>query len=190
MNPFVRITMRKLALLFAAAAFTVSTPCFANKLSKAQGQQIGADIVLAEATASSAVGPAALQLLAQAINVTGIGINTMVGDLSTVIPQAQAAIIKNSVVLASVTANNAVGQGLNPVEFQTLATSVNQLGNAINQLQGAVAPTLGPEINPIVTTNEALFASGAAAGNTQIMGLAINRLADGLGVIDNVLSGP
>ena len=190
MNPFVRITMRKLALLFAAAAFTVSTPCFANKLSKAQGQQIGADIVVAEATARSAVGPGAVPLLAQAINLIGTGINTMVGDLSTVIPQGQAAFIKDLVVIASTTANNAVGQGFNQVQFQTLATSVNQLGNAINQLQGAVVPTLGPEINPIVTTNVGLFDSGVAAGNTQIMGLAISRLADGLGVIDNVLSGP
>ena len=87
MKSFARITMHKLALLFAAAAFTVSTPCSAATLSKAQGLAISGDIVAAEGTASSAAGPTAVLQLAQAINILGNAINTMVDDLSTVLPR-------------------------------------------------------------------------------------------------------
>jgi hypothetical protein len=50
--------------------------------------------------------------------------------------------------------------------------------DTINQLQGAVLPTLGPEINPNVASAEGLFTAGAIAGSTQTMGLALSRLAE------------
>jgi hypothetical protein len=95
MNPFVRVTMHKLALLFAAAAFTVSTPCFAGKLSQPQVAVISGNMDFAKAIASSALGPAAAQQYAQAINAVGTGINDIVDDLH--VDQAHAAPIKGLV---------------------------------------------------------------------------------------------
>jgi hypothetical protein len=166
---FARITINKLALVFTAAAFTVSTPCFAAVLSKAQGLAISGNIVGAEAIASSAVDPTAVTQLAQAINTLGDGINTMVDDLSKFLPQAQAATIKASVTAAQLTASNAKAEP-DPVGRQTLVTSFNQLGNAIQQLAAGVQKVLGQgqviEVNGLVTNNEAIFGSL----NTQLNG--------------------
>jgi hypothetical protein len=191
MKSFARLKMHKLALLFAAAAFTVSTPCFAATLSKDQGLAIGANIVAAEGTASSAAGPTAVLQLAQAINILGNAINTTVDDLSTVFPQAQGAAIKALVTAAQVTASTAQAEPA-PAGFQTLATSFSQLGNAIQQLAQNAQKVLGQggveEINALVTNNEGLFSAGAGPGFTPAMAKATNGLADTLGVMVNILT--
>jgi hypothetical protein len=194
-----RITMNKLAPLLAATAFTASTPCFATVLSQPQAQVIGANIVGAEATANSAVGPAAVPLLAQAFNEIGNGVNTMVNDLSTRLSPAQAATIKGSVTVAQSLASQASTLG-DAGGRQILATSFNKLGDAINQLASGVNQAFGQrfqgmvtEVNGIVSQDEALFFPAAATGiNTpdlnSTMALATSRLAlSGLGVMVNIL---
>jgi hypothetical protein len=199
MKSFARITVKQLAPVLAAAAFTVSSPCFATILSQPQAQVIGANIVAAEGIASSAAGPVAVQQLAQAISQIGNGVNTMVNDLSTRLSPAQAALIKASVTVAQTLASQAQALG-DAGGRQTLATSFNKMGDAINQLASGVQQAFGQgfqgmvaEVNGIVSQDEALFGPAAATGiNTpafnSTMALATSRLAlNGLGIMVNVL---
>ena len=194
MRSFARITMRKLAPLLTAAALTISTPCFAAVLTQAQASTISANIVGAEGIANSA-GPSAVVAVAplsEAIKTIGNAINTMVNDLPKVIPQPQANIIKASVAAAQATAQSAQATP-NQAGLQTLETAFNQMGDATNQLAQAFPQNVfgvggAQEVGGIVASNKALFTGSAAAGNTPQMGLATSRLADGLGVILNVIT--
>ncbi len=163
MKSFARITVKHLAPVLAAAAFTVSGPCFATILSKTQAQAIGANIVVAELIANSAFGPAAVTQLAQAINQIGNGVNTMVNDLSARLPPGQAALIQASVTVAQTIASQAQALG-DAGGRQTLATSFNKMGDAINQLASGVRQAFGQgfqgmvtEVSGIVAEDEGLF---------------------------------